>query len=83
MGSFLETYSYPPFLSCLKLLFQSEAKCEAIDFKMIFYSHANRTHFHNKGFTFSLVLNVSFWNLDVAYSKICTRNASISVVILL
>ena len=26
-------------------LFQSEAKCKAIDMKMFFYSHANRTHF--------------------------------------
>ena len=31
-------------------LFQSEAKCEAIDMNMIFYSHANRTYFHKKGF---------------------------------
>ena len=30
---------------CLKPLFQSEAKCEAIDIKMIFHSHANKTHF--------------------------------------
>ena len=28
--------------SCLKPLFQSEAKCEAIDMKMIFHSHANK-----------------------------------------
>jgi len=27
-------------------LFQSEAKCKAIDLKMFFYSHANKTHFH-------------------------------------
>ena len=81
MGSFPETYNYLSFPSCLKPLFQSEAKCEAIDFKMIFYSHTNRTHFHNKGFALSLVLNVSFWNLDMAYSKVCTKNASISRVI--
>ena len=31
----------------LKPLFQSEAKCEAIDMKMILYSHANKTHFHS------------------------------------
>ena len=29
-----------PFPSCLKPLFQSEAKCEAIDKKMILYSYA-------------------------------------------
>ena len=47
-----------PFLSCLKALFQSEAKCEAIDMKMIFYSHANKTYFHHRGFAVSLVLKV-------------------------
>ena len=32
-------------------LFQSEAKCEAIDLKIFFffYSHKNKTHFHKKG----------------------------------
>ena len=34
--------------SCLKPLFQRKAKCEAIDMKMNFYSHASKTHFHNK-----------------------------------
>ena len=37
-----------------KSLFQSE---EAIYMKIVFfYSHANRTHFHNKGFALGLVL---------------------------
>ena len=31
-----------PFPSCPKPLFQSEVKCEAIDMKMTFYSHANK-----------------------------------------
>ena len=47
-----------PLLSCLKALFQSEAKCEAIDMKMIFYSHVNKTYFYHKGFAVSLVLKV-------------------------
>ena len=34
--------------SCLKSLLQSGANCEAIDLKMMFYSHANKTHFHKK-----------------------------------
>ena len=34
-----------PFPSCLKPLFQSEAKCEAIDMKMISYSHVKKTSF--------------------------------------
>ena len=54
--------SYRPFSSCLEPLSQSEAKCESIDMKLIFletpvfYSHANATHFHKKGFALSLVL---------------------------
>ena len=47
-----------PFLSCLKPVFQSEVKCKAIDMKMNFYSHVNKTHFHKKGFALSLVLKV-------------------------
>ena len=46
-----------PLLSCLKLLFQSEAKCEAIDMKIISHSHANKTHFH-KGLALRLVLKL-------------------------
>ena len=45
-----------PFRSCPKPLFQSEAKCEAIDMKAIFYYHASKTHFHKKVFVLSLVL---------------------------
>ena len=43
-----------PFPSSKKSNFQSEAKCEAIDMKMIFNDDANETHFHNKGFALSL-----------------------------
>ena len=41
--------------------FQNEAKCEAIEMKMIFNYYANKTHFHNKGFALSLVLKVRFF----------------------
>ena len=37
-------------------LFQGGFKCEATDVKMIFYSHANKNHFHN--LALSLVLKV-------------------------
>ena len=37
-------------------MFQSEAKCEAIDMKMSFYFHAHKTNFHKKGFVLSFVL---------------------------
>ena len=45
-----------PFPSCPKPPLQSEANCEAIDMKMTFYSPANETYFHKKGFSLSLVL---------------------------
>ena len=50
-----------PFPSSKKSHFQSEAKCEAIDMKMIFNYDANKTHFYNKGFALSLVLKVKFF----------------------
>ena len=50
-----------PFPSSKKSHFQNEAKCEAIDMKMIFNYYANKTHFHNKGFALSLVLKVRFF----------------------
>ena len=31
---------------------------EAIDMKMIFYSHVDKTHFHKKSFALSLLLKV-------------------------
>ena len=46
------------FPICLKPLFQSEVKCEAIDMKIIFNYDATKTHLHNKGFALSLVLKV-------------------------
>ena len=42
---------------CYKPLFQSKAKCKAIDMKnMTLYSYANKTHFPQKGFVQSLVV---------------------------
>ena len=58
-----------PFPSSKKSQFQSEAKCEATDMKMIVNYDASKTHFHNKGFALSLVLNVRLlgtrkWPID-------------------
>ena len=44
--------------SYLNPLFQSEVKCEALDMKIIFYSHANIIHYHKKDFELSLLLKV-------------------------
>ena len=45
-----------------KPLFQSEAKCEAIDMKMSFYSHANKTHLASAHFG-----SKSFWNSEMVH----------------
>ena len=47
-----------PFLRCPKPLFQSEAKCKAIQMKIIFQSYSNETHFRMKGLALSLALKV-------------------------
>ena len=46
-----------PFPSWTKPLFQSEAKCDSIGMKMIFYSHANKTPFESE----------SFWTLEMTF----------------
>ena len=66
-----------PISIFFKPLFQSEAKCEAIDMKTNFYSQANKTHFHNKGFVLSLVLKVAVfgtWKWPIS-----TRKTTISI----
>ena len=47
-----------PFPSSLEPLYQNEVKCSAFDMGMIFYSHANKTHFHKKGCALGLILKV-------------------------
>ena len=47
-----------PFPSCPGPLFQNEGRCSAFDMEIIFYSHANKTHFHKKGCAPSLILKV-------------------------
>ena len=39
-------------------LYQNDFKCSAFDMKMIFHSHASKTHFHKKGCAPSLILKV-------------------------
>ena len=45
--------------------------------KMNFYSHANKTHFHNKGFVLSLVLKLGVFG--IWKWSISTRKTTISV----
>ena len=37
-------------------LYQNEVRCSTFDMEMIFHSHANKTHFHKKGWAPNLVL---------------------------
>ena len=65
--------SYKPFPNCSKSLFQSEAKCEAVDMKMILFCHANETHYHRKDSAPSLVLKERVLELEIGllvWSKI-------------
>ena len=61
-------------------LFQRQAKCEAIDMKIIFYSHANKTHFHKKGFALSLVLKVRVLELENGLSLVFCRLSALLAV---
>ena len=67
-----------PFPSSKKSHFQSEAKCESIDMKMIFNYDANKTHFHNKGFALNLVSRVSFLELG---NGLLQKNAKENIII--
>ena len=48
-------------------LFQSEAKCKAIDMKMILYSHPNKTHFPRKVLQLACFERESFWNTEMTH----------------
>ena len=74
-----------PFHDCLKPLLQSDEKFEAIALKVIYYSHANETHFHKKGFALhSLVLKVRVFGtrkwLNTSYKVLCTCGAVVSLI---
>ena len=47
-----------PFPSSPGPLFQNEGRYSAFDMEIVFYSHANKTHFHKKGCAASLILKV-------------------------
>ena len=62
------------FPNCFKPLFQSEAKCKAIDMKRIFHSHANKTHYHKNGFTLGLVVKVRVFGIIIKIIIIIITN---------
>ena len=46
-----------PFPSFPGPLYENEVKCSGFDMKIIFHSHTNKTHFHEKG-ALGLILKV-------------------------
>ena len=55
-------------------LYRNEVKCPALDMKMIFHSHVNKTHFHKKGCVLGLILKVRVfvtreWPIGYIFSK--------------
>ena len=60
-----------PFPNLPKPLFESATKGEAIDTKLIVYSHVNNTHFHKKDFELSLVLKVTVFGTQNALLLSC------------
>ena len=49
-----------PFPSSPGNSFQNEGRCSTFDMEIIFHSHANKTHFHQKGCAPSLNNGLSF-----------------------
>ena len=47
-------------MSCIEPHYESEAKCNVFDMKIIFHSYANKTNFHMKSFALSLAFIVRF-----------------------
>jgi len=62
-----------PLTSSPGPLYQNEVKCSAFDIEMIFHSHVNKTHFHQKDCELDLILKVRVLNSEVAclHDKIC------------
>ena len=57
-----------PFPSSPGPLYQNEVKCSAFDTKMIFHSHANKTHFSQERFyTWSHFESEGFWDSEATY----------------
>ena len=59
-----------PFPSSPEPRYQNDVKCSAFDVKMVFHSHANKTHFHKKGCAPSLILKVRVF-LELGSGLLC------------
>ena len=69
----LRESKHQQFLSCLKFLFQGEAKCKAIDVTVIFYSCADKTHFHKKGLHLARVFVTQRWPINLEFTSYLTQ----------
>ena len=61
------------FPSSLGLLYQNEGKRSAVSKKMIFHSHANKTHFQKKGCGLGLILKVRVFVTAYYKSHLCVE----------
>ena len=75
-------WSNRPFPSSPGPPYQNEVKCSAFDKKMIFYSHANKTHYHKKGWALGLILKVRVFEtqkwpiIDIIGFRVACMNES-------
>ena len=81
-GAALLRHRNRPFPSSPGPLYQNEVKCSAFDMEMIFHSHANKTHFHKKGWAFGLILKVKVfetrkWPIAPPQSFLCMNRSPI------
>ena len=56
---FFARFYLSDFFRHFRHLYQNEVKCSAFDMHMIFHSHANKAHFHKKGWALGFILKVS------------------------
>ena len=54
-------------------LFQGEAKCKATDVTVIFYSRANKTHFHKKGLHLMRIFVTQRWPINLEFTSYLTQ----------
>ena len=67
-------WSNRPFPGSPRPLYQNEVRCSAFDMRMIFYFHANKTHFHKKGCALGLILKVKVFGTrkgPICFSLFC------------
>ena len=64
----------PSYLRAWNRLSEECGSCSAFDMEIIFHSHANKTHFHKKGFcTWPHFESEGFGDSELAYSVLVVK----------